>query len=160
MPLNARVEIIQKTLSTTSLPLGQPGDPIRLSSTSPKVGKMSGLRIREGWLTASPATPHIFLGSIRGSLDLYFEPVVPGRPHLLECGCSIHPSGAQVRLSALSWQDGDDEKYVELSTFSFAAGAQRVLAVVVPSQPGVQLQLRMVKGLGFGVDFCELTPFK
>jgi len=147
------VEITQRALSSTSIPLGAPGAPLRLSA--PITQRLqSALRVRRGTLDTRKGRSLIVL-PVGGLLDLYYEPVVPARPHLLECGSSSSPD-AQVRLTART----DGNKWVELATFSFANSDDRLLAVVVPSQPRIELSLTTIKGTDFRVFYCELTPFK
>lgn len=151
LPMDTRVEVTQKALSATSTPLGTPGDPLRLSARITK-RVPSALRLRRGTLDTRKDRSLMVLpaGAI---LDLYFEPVVPNRPHLLECGSSSS-ADAQVRFTART-----GNTWVVLATFSFVKGDDRLMAVVVPSQPRIELGLTTIKGTDFRVFYCELTPF-
>jgi hypothetical protein len=151
LPMNTRVELTQKALSSPSTPLGTPGDPLRLSARITK-RLPSALRVRRGTLDARKERSLIVL-PVGAILDLYFEPVVPARPHLLECG-SFSQGGAQIRLTVRT-----DNKWAELATFSVTNSDDRLLAVVVPSQPRIELTLSTIKGTDFRVFYCELTPF-
>jgi len=155
LSMSARIEITQKALSSTSSPLA-PGQPIRLSA-GVTVRLQSGLRV-DGELNG--AWGYISLQESASALTLYYAPVEPSRPHLLECGCDT-AKGAHVRLSANSSFDTSNQaKFVELSTFSLSKDDRRLMAVLVPSQPQIQLQLTVAKGESLAVNYCELTPFK
>lgn len=155
LSMSARIEITQKALSSSS-PLGTAGQPIRLTAGAPS-RLLSGLRV-SGELNGS--WNYIALYEPTSALTLYYTPVEPGRPHLLECGCDT-AKGAHVRLSANSSFDTSNQAtFVELSTFSLSRDDRRLMAVLVPSQPQIQLQLTIAKGESLSVNYCELTPFK
>ena len=115
LPMSARIEMVQKALSSTSTPLGQAGTPIRLSAAVPR-RDLSGLTVINGgmnaWSERNPASDP------KATLDLYFDPVEPNRPHLLECACYIGWSEkpVPVRVSA----NISDQKYVELSVITLS----------------------------------------
>jgi len=155
LPMSARIEITQKALASSS-PLEPSGQPIRLTAGAPS-RLLSGLRV-SGELNG--AWDYIALYEPDSALTLYFAPVEPGRPHLLDCDCDSF-KGAHIRVAASSSVETSPQAtFVELSTFSFSKDDRRLLMVLKPSQPQIQLQLTIGKGETLSVMSCELTPFK
>lgn len=155
LPMSERIEIIRKALSSPS-PLEPSGKPIRLTPAAPGQGR-SGLRVT-GELNG--AWNYISLHEPNSALTLYYAPVAPGRPHLLECDCGSF-KGAHIRVaSSSSVETSTQTTFVELATFSISEDDRRLLMVLKPSQPQIQLQLTIGKGETLSVMSCELTPFK
>ena len=155
LPMSERIEIIQRALSSRS-PLQPSGQPVRLTPAAPSQG-LSGLRVT-GELNGS--WNYISLHEPTSALTLYYAPVEPGRPHLLDCDCGSY-KGAHIRVaSSSSVETSSQTPFAELATFSFSKDDRRLLVVLKPSQPQIQLQLSVSKGETLSVMSCELTPFK
>ena len=156
LPISARIEITQKALGSSS-PLQPSGQPIRLSAAAPSQG-LSGLRV-SGELNG--ALDFIWLFEPTSALTLYYAPVEPGSPHLLECGCDSSLPDVHVRVAASGSVDiSSQTTFVELSSHVLHKSDRRIMTVVKPSQPQIQLQLTIGKYERITVMYCELTPFK
>jgi hypothetical protein len=153
LPMSARISVTQQA---TSLPVNSPGQPLRLSASTPRVSKRAYLALDKGYLHANEFTEGGIDVKANATLVLSYFQVEAKQPHLLDCGVSL-PEPAEIRLTAPGWSATSEPQF---SKISMPKGPQRLLAVLVPEEKSFHVVLEPIGLASFAVWYCELTPFK
>ena len=153
LPMSARISVTQQA---TSLPVKSPGQTLRLSASTPRVLMRAYLSLSNGYFNTNMYTDGQIGLPPNARLTLSYLKVEAKQPHLLDCGVQLNDP-AEIRLSA--YIKGTYNQ-AEFSKVSLPKGEQRLLAVLVPANENFSVTIEPAGPQGFGLHYCELTPFK